>query len=144
MAGEGEWAHGADEEGDGREDGDFDEDAGAGGCSEGEELGEAGALEEARCGAESVLVEAVKAVDGDGHERGEVQARDGGGEAGAVDAEGRDLDWAPVVAVDQEPVDGGVDEVGRDERPGDGLDVVEGLQVAAEDEGEKRAAGCPS
>jgi len=41
------------------------------------------------------------------------------------------------VAVDEEPVAEDVDEVGGDESDGDGADVVEGLQVAAEGEVEE-------
>ena len=56
VARERERAHGADEEGDGGEDGDLDEDLAAGGGSEKCEAGEAGALDVAEHGAEAVVV----------------------------------------------------------------------------------------
>src|SRR3984893_2363519 len=45
------------------------------------------------------------------------------------------------MTVDEEPVADGVDDVGADERDGDGTDVVEGLQVAAEGEVEEERGG---
>ena len=51
------------------------------------------------------------------------------------------MDGAPGVAKDEEPVADGVDDVGADERDGDGTDVVEGLQVAAEGEVEEERGG---
>ena len=50
----------------------------------------------------------------------------------------------PVVAEDEEPVADEVDEVGGDEREGDGLGVVRGLQVAAEGEVERAGGRRPS
>ncbi len=72
-----------------------------------------------------------------GDEEGEVGARDGGCEAGADDAERGDLDRAPAVTVDENPVEEDVAEVRGDEGEGDGADVIEGLQVAAEGEVEE-------
>ena len=46
-----------------------------------------------------------------------------------------------MVAEDEEPVGGGVDEVGGDEGEGDGAAVVVGLQVAAEGEVEHQGEG---
>ena len=68
VAGEGEWAHGADKKGDGGEDGDLDEDVAASGGSEESEPGEAGALDVAEHGAEAVVVLVLDSPDGDGDE----------------------------------------------------------------------------
>ncbi len=56
-------------------------------------------------------------------------------------SEGGDVDGSPGVAEDEEPVAEDVDEVRGDERHGDGADVVEGLQVAAEGEVEEERGG---
>lgn len=45
------------------------------------------------------------------------------------------------MTVDEEPVAEDVDQVGCDQRQGDGADVIEGLQVAAEGEVEKKCRG---
>jgi len=74
---------------------------------------------------------------GDDHEEREIAAGEGGGKAGSGDSEGWDMDGTPGVAEDEEPVADDVDQVGGDERPGDGADVVEGLEVAAEGEVEE-------
>ncbi len=87
------------------------------------------------------MVAALDAPESDDHEEGEVAARYGGREACAGDAERRDVDGAPGVAVDEEPVADYVDEVCSDEREGDGTDVVEGLQVPAEGEVEEERGG---
>src|ERR1700760_2665246 len=47
------------------------------------------------------------------------------------------------MAVDEEPVEGGVDEVGGDEREGDGAAVVSGLQVAAQSEVDEQREDAP-
>ena len=141
VAGEREAAHGADEEGDEAEDGDLDEDLAAGGGAEEGEAAEAGGFEVAQHAAEAVVVPALDAPEGDDEEEGEVAARDGGGQAGAGDAERGDVDGAPGVAEDEEPVADDVDEVRGDEREGDGADVVEGLEVAAEGEVEEERGG---
>ena len=138
---EGESAHDADEEGDQAEDGDFDEDLAAGGCSEEREAAEARGFEVAGHAAETVVVAALDAPEGDDHEEGEIAARDGGREACTGDAEGGDVDGAEGVAVDEEPVADYVDEVRGDQGEGDGTDVVEGLQVAAEGEVEEEGGG---
>src|SRR6185312_15973322 len=49
----------------------------------------------------------------------------------------------PVMAVDEEPVADEVDEVGGDEREGDGFCVVCGLEVAAEGEVEQQRDDSP-
>ncbi len=141
MTGEGEAAHGADEEGDKTEDGDFDEDLAAGGGTEECEAADAGGFEVVPHAAEAVAVTAFDPPERDDHEESQVAAGDGGGETCAGDAEGGDVDWAPGVAEDEEPVADGVDEVRGDERDGDGADVVEGLQVAAEGEVEEERGG---
>src|SRR5258707_8354698 len=51
------------------------------------------------------------------------------------------MDGSPGMSVDEQPVADGVDEVRGDERDGDGADVVEGLQVAAEGEVEEERGG---
>jgi len=53
------------------------------------------------------------------------------------------MDWPPGVAEDEEPVAYDIDEVGGDECPGDGADMVEGLQVAAEGEVEEERGSSP-
>ena len=53
------------------------------------------------------------------------------------------MDWSPDVAVDQEPVEEDVEEVRGDESEGDGADVVEGLQVAAQGEVEEERGRSP-
>ena len=141
MAGERERAHGSDEEGDGGEDGDLNEDLGSGGGSEESEAGEAGALDVAEHGAEAVVVLALDSPDSCGDEEGEIGAGDGGGEARAGDSESGDMNWSPTVAVDEEPVADDIAEVRGDEGYGDGADVIESLQVAAEGE-VKEENGC--
>ena len=47
------------------------------------------------------------------------------------------------MAIDQEPVEEDVDEVCCDEGEGDGTDVVEGLEVAAEGEVEEEGGRAP-
>jgi hypothetical protein len=137
VSGKREAAHGADEEGDQTEDGDLDEDLAAGGCSEEGETADAGGFEVARHAAEAILVAALDAPESDDHEEREIAAGEGGREAGSGDSEGWDVDGAPGVAEDEEPVADDVDEVGGDECPGDGADVVEGLEVATEGEVEE-------
>ena len=137
VSGEGERAHGADEEGDEAEDGDLDEDLAACGGSEESEAADAGGFEVAGHAAEAVVVAAFDPPEGDDHEEREIAAGEGGGEAGSGDSEGWDVDGSPGVAEDEEPVADYVDEVGGDECDGDGADVVEGLQIAAEGEVEE-------
>ena len=67
-------------------------------------------------------------------DRGEVSAGDGGGNAGAYDTE---RGKAPM-AEDEEIVADGIDEIGGDEREGDGADKIHALQSAAEGEVEKK------
>ncbi len=141
VSGEGKAAHGADEEGDEAEDGDFDEDLAAGGGSEEGEAADAVRFEVAGHAGEAVLVAAFDSQERDDHEECQVAAGDGGCETCSGDSEGRDVNWALGVAVDEEPVADDVDEVGGDEGPGDGADVVEGLQIAAEGEVEKERRG---
>src|SRR5206468_9871334 len=131
VAGEGEAAHGADEEGDQAEDGDLDEDLAAGGGSEEGEASNAGGFEVVSHAAQAVTVATLDAPERDDHEEGQVAAGHGGGEAGSGDAQGGDADWAPRVAEDQQPVADRVDDVGGDESDSDRTDVVEGLQIAA-------------
>ncbi len=95
VAGEGEAAHGADEEGDEAEDGDLDEDLAAGGGSEESEAADAGGFEVMHHAAEAVAVAALDAPERDDHEEGEIAAGDGGGEAGAGDVRGRGCGWVP-------------------------------------------------
>src|SRR5215472_5661323 len=49
----------------------------------------------------------------------------------------------PVVAVDEDPVADEVDEVGGDQREGNGLGVVRGLQIAAQGEVEQQRDDAP-
>ncbi len=91
--------------------------------------------------AQAVVVLAVDVPDG-GEESGrEVEAGDGGGVGRAGDAVAAEVDGAEVVGEEQEPVAEGVDQVGGDEGHGDGADVVEGLQVAAQGEVEQERGG---
>ena len=143
VAGEREWAHGSDEEGDQAKDGDLNEDMGSGGGSQECEAGEAGALNVAEHSAEAVVVLVLDSPDGYCNEEGEVDAGDGGGEAGAGDSECRDVDGTPTVAIDEEPVTEDVAEIRGNQGCGDGSDVVEGLQVAAESEVEEEGGGSP-
>jgi hypothetical protein len=141
VACERESAHGADEEGDHTEDGDFDEDLAACGCSEECEAAEAVGFKVELHAAEAVVVAAFDAPEAKDHEEGEVAAGDGGGEAGSGDAESGDVDGAEAMPVDEEPVAYDVDEVCGDESEGDRADVVEGLEVAAEGEVEEECGG---
>ncbi len=164
VAGERESAKGGDECGDEGEDGDLDEDGGAGGRAEEEEFAEVlvldahqprGALVEdlldlyggavAEACEEAVVVVAVGTPDGEDEDGHEVEAGEAGGPGGAGDTEGGDAIAAPgdipVVAEDQKPVHSRVDEVGGDEGEGDGAAVVVGLQVAAEGEVEQQGEG---
>jgi len=143
VAGKLEGSEGGDDGGDGAEDGDFDEDLRADGGAEGEELLHAGGFVAPFGLEESVVVFALVVDEEAEHDGGLVTAREHGGPAGAGDSPGRDGEEAPVVSVDEEPVECDVDEVGRDEREGDGADVVEGLEVAAHDEPEEERGGAP-
>ena len=143
MAGERERSEGGDDGGDGGEDGDLDEDLRADGAAETDEFADA-------CGfitpfgfEEAVAVAAVVVEDGGEHDGGLIAAGERGGPARAGDSVGRDVDGTPVVTVDEEPVEEDVDEVGGDEREGDGADVIEGLQVAAEDEPQEQHGRSP-
>ena len=93
---------------------------------------------------------AVGLQDGDEQHGHEVEAGEAGGPGGADDSVGGDVEGVvrvrasadlevPLVAVDEDPVADEVDEVGGDEREGDGLGEVRGLQVAAEGEVERAA-----
>ncbi len=157
VAGEREAAEGGDESGDEGEDGDLDEDGSAGGGAEEEEAAEVlvldarqprsalarnqqAALAEAREAA--VVVIAVGAPDGEDQDGHEVEAGEAGGPGGSGDAEGGNTvataGEGPVMSEDEEPVGGGVDEVGGDEGEGDGAAVVVGLEVAAKGEVEQQ------
>jgi len=150
VAGERESAKGGDERGDEGEDGDFDEDGGAGGGAEEEEAAEVLVLDTepralVEAGEEAVVVVAVGAPDGEDQDGHEIEASEAGGPGRAGDAEGRNAVAVsgdiPVVAEDQEPVHTRVDEIGGDEREGDGAAVVVRLQVAAEGEVEQQGEG---
>ncbi len=89
------------------------------------------------------MVVAVCSPDGEEEDEHEVEAGEAGGPGGAGDAEGWDREGvvsedgpavAPLVSEDEEPVGGGVDEIGGDEGEGDGAAVMRGLQVAAQGE----------
>ncbi len=143
VAGEWETAEGGDERGDEGEDGDLDEDGGAGGSAEEEELAEVEIFDAARsllaeAGEKAVVVVAVGAPYGKDEDAHEIEAGEAGGPRRAGDSEGGDAVAVtgedPVMAEDQEPVAGCVDEVGGDESEGDGAAVVVRLQVAAEGE----------
>jgi hypothetical protein len=70
--------------------------------------------------------------------RRHVDAREAGGDGGALQPHGRQ----PEMAVDERPVPSPVDEVGRDECEGDGTHAADTLQIAAEsgiDEQRQRA-----
>ncbi len=113
VAGERQAADGADEKGDHAEDGDLDEDLAACGGAEESETADAGGFEVMDHAAESVVVAAFDAPERDDHEECEVTAGDGGRKTCAGDSKGGDVDWAPGVAVDEEPVADDVDEVCR-------------------------------
>jgi hypothetical protein len=138
-----EWkpAHDADEVGDDAEDGDFDEDLAAGWDSKEREASDTVGLEVVEHAAEAVAVTTLDAIESDDHEEGEIAAGDRGCEAGTGDSERGDVEWPPGVSVNEEPVAHDVDEVRGDQSEGDGTDVVERLQVAAEGEIEEER-GC--
>ena len=148
MPGERKRAEGGDEGSDGGEDGNFDEDLRAGGGAEAEELAKMLELDAAGGLEQAVAVAAVGLQDGDEQHGHEVEAGEAGGPGGADDSVGGDVQRvgaeAPVVAVDEDPVADEVDEVGGDEREGDGFGEVRGLQVAAEGEVERAAGRRPS
>ena len=83
------------------------------------------------------MVTALDTPEGGDEEEGEIAAGDRGGETGSGDAEGWNVEGSPGVPKDEEPVAEEVDKVGSDEREGDGADVIEGLEVAAEGEVEE-------
>src|SRR6185312_6217715 len=93
--------------------------------------------------AEAIVVLALDTPDGDDEEEREVKACDGSGEARSIDAERGDVDGADVVAEDEEPVAEEVEQIGRDERDGDGARVVEGLQIAAQGEVKEERGRAP-
>lgn len=73
-------------------------------------------------------------------DRSHVDAGDGGGPAGADGAHGGKAEFA----VDEKPVEDGVDDVGGDERERDGADHVHGLQAAAHGEVEEQGKEPPN
>ena len=141
VTSKGQAAHGADEEGDESEDGNLDEDLTTGGRSEERESTDARGFEVMNHAAEAVAMAALDAPQRDDHEECQVTTRDGGRQAGAGDAERRDVDGAPGVTEDEEPVADYVDEIRCDERDRNRTDVVKGLEVAAEGEVEKECGG---
>ena len=60
-------------------------------------------------------------------DRSHINAGEDGGECRAGDAESGESE----VAVDEDPVEGDVDEVGADQREGDGANAADSLEVAA-------------
>ena len=115
-----------------------------GGAEDGEALDTVG-LDVAKHGSETVVVLMLNLPDsgGDGSE-GEVGAREMevASPEPTIPSAGI-LDGSPAVSVDQDPVEEGVTEVGGDQGEGDGTDVIEGLQVAAQGEVEKQCWGSP-
>ena len=152
MASERDGAEEGDGEGHDAEDGDLHHNGGAGGDAEGEQAAEERPLQTERDVEEAVAMAAVVKPNGRGEDEREIDAGERGCKAGAEDSEalpaqvqaGEAPTVAPIVAVDEEPVEEEIDEIGGDEREGDGTDVIEGLQVTAKgeiDEQRKHAEG---
>ncbi len=134
VAGKRDGAETGDQRGNGCEDGDFGGHLHGSGKTQGNKAADAIEVGAKRGFAHVGLVSRVVPEKKNDEDRGEVGARDGGGDAGADDTE----HGKSPVAEDEEIVAEEIDEVGGDEREGDGADEIHALEGAAKSEVEEQ------
>src|SRR5579883_1606835 len=134
MGGEADGIESRDESGDEIEDPDFKADGERGGKPEPEKT------EKMRSqNARRVKSERVPPAHADEKKRRQIDSREDGGESGTLNAH----PGSAEAAINKDPVSAGVDEIGRDERPGDGADVVNSLQVTPKNSIEEQERQAP-
>ena len=134
MAGERHGAEARDQGGDHGEDSALERELNGGRIAEGDEAANAREINVDGSFEQIGAMAAVVPQEIDDQDGGHVQARDGGGPAGADGAHG----GRSPVSVNKNPVADGVDDVGGDEREGHDADHVHGLEAAADGEIEEQ------